>query len=315
MKVTTESLYKHCYGKYAVAAVNVANMEQIIGLFAAAESVDSPVIIQTTPYQRNYSSPAMLSAMIDAASKMYPSVIYAVHIDHGTEEHIHHAIDSGDYTSVMIDASHDDFQSNVSRTRAIVDLAHPLGITVEAELGVLAGVEDNMTEEAAHTFYTNPDEVEEFVKSTGCDSLAIAVGTSHGAYKFSGGQGLQFPILEEIQKRLPQYPLVLHGGSAVNYAEIDRINKAGGTINTSAKGVDPNEIKQAISFGICKVNIATDIRLLWTRVAREFFRDQPEEFMPTKVGKVYMKEFTVSMAEKFKLLRSAGQGQRFKKAQ
>lgn len=312
MKVTTKQLFTNCYGKYGVAAINVEFMEQILGLFAAAEAANAPFIVQTTPASRNYATPEMLVAMVDAAAKLYPKTIYALHMDHGVEDHIWHALDRDDYTSVMIDASHDEFENNVKRTKAVVHKAHQKGVSVEAELGVLGGVEDDLSVDEEHAFYTNPNEVEAFVKATDCDSLAIAVGTSHGAYKFSGGQGLQFRILEEIQERLPGFPLVLHGGSAVNYAEINRINQAGGALSANAKGVDPEEVKKAIGYGVCKVNIATDFRLLWTRVNREFFKETPDQFAPLIPGKKYMEEFKQVALEKFDFLGAVGKGASFK---
>ena len=195
--------------------------------------------MQTTPVARNYAHKEMMVSMIKAAAVIYPETIFAIHLDHGDETHALDAIASGVYTSVMIDASHDPFDENVSLTKKIVQKAHAKGISVEAELGVLSGVEDNISVDEKKALYTDPDEVETFVNSTGCDCLAVAAGTSHGAYKFSGGQGLQFDILKEIQKRLPKFPLVLHGGSAVNFSEIERINAAGGKLKADAKGVDP----------------------------------------------------------------------------
>lgn len=312
MKVTAKRLFEYCYGRYAIAAVNVEFMEQVLALFAAAEAANAPFIVQTTPAARNYATPHMLVAMIQTAAKKYPKTVFALHLDHGNEEHIDQALVGGEYTSVMIDASHDEFDQNVARTKAVVDKAHRKGVSVEAELGVLAGVEDDLTVAEEHAFYTNPDEVEAFVKATNCDSLAIAVGTSHGAYKFSGGQGLQFHILTEIQNRLPGFPLVLHGGSAVNHAEIERINAAGGELKASAKGVDPVEVKRAIQYGVCKVNIATDLRLLWTRINREFFRDSPDQFAPLLPGQVYMEECKRLVLEKFEYLGAIGQASSIK---
>ncbi len=178
-------------------------MEEIHGLFAAAEEASAPFIVQTTPFARDYAHPDMLLSMIASAARIYPDVIYAVHLDHGYEEHIFNAIESGGYTSVMIDASHDDFETNIKRTRTVVETAHAHGISVEAELGVLAGVEDDLTVDAAHSFYTNPQQVEDFVNATECDCLAIAVGTSHGAYKFSGGQGLNFIFSKKYNSAFP----------------------------------------------------------------------------------------------------------------
>ena len=312
MKVTAKRLFDHCYGRYAIAAVNVEFMEQILGLFAAAEAANAPFIVQTTPAARNYATPKMLVSMIKAAARLHPKTVFALHMDHGNEEHIWQALGGEDYTSVMIDASHDEFQQNIARTKLVVERAHAKGVSVEAELGVLGGVEDDLSIDEEHAFYTNPHEVEEFVKATACDSLAIAVGTSHGAYKFSGGQGIQFHILEEIQRRLPRFPLVLHGGSAVNYREIQRINEAGGQLSAKAKGVDPVEVKRAIQYGVCKVNIATDLRLLWTRVNREFFRDAPDQFAPIIPGKTYIAECKRLALEKFEYLGAIGQGDSFR---
>ncbi len=306
MLVSTKTLFEKCYGKFAIGALNVWSMEQVHALFSAGEKSNSPFIIQMTPVARNYAHSAMLMAMIKAASNIYPKAIFATHIDHGTEQHVYDAIDSGEFTSVMIDASHDPFSENVKRTRAIVQMAHAKGIVVEAELGVLSGVEDDLSVDEKHALYTQPEEVEAFVGQSGCDSLAVAVGTSHGAYKFSGGAGLQFDILKKIQELLPGFPLVLHGGSEVNINEINRINAAGGELGVSAKGVEIGEVKEAISYGVCKVNIATDARLIWTRVNREFFNKTPEQFDPIIPGKTYMEELEKFILQKFELLGSSG---------
>ena len=306
MRVSTTSLFKECYGKFAIAALNIWCMEQVLALFSAGEKVASPFIVQMTPVARNYAQPAMLLKMIEAASILYPEAIYAVHLDHGTVEHATHAIEYGGYTSVMIDASHESFTENVAKTKNIVQLAHANNISVEAELGVLSGVEDDLEIDEKNALYTQPEEVEEFVALTKCDSLAIAIGTSHGAYKFSGGAGLQIDILKKIQQKLPEFPLVLHGASAVNHEEINRINAAGGNLGVSAKGVDPDELKASIEYGICKVNIATDARLIWTRTHREFFKSSPELFDPIIPGKTYMDELENFIIEKFELLGSTG---------
>ncbi|MCO5236735.1 MAG: class II fructose-bisphosphate aldolase [Chitinophagaceae bacterium] len=311
MLLTTKELFTKCYGRYAIPAVNVFFMEEIHGLFSAAQAADAPFIVQTTPFARDYAKADMLLAMIGAAARIYPRTVYAVHLDHGYEAHILDAIESGGYTSVMIDASHDDFDKNVERTKAVVEKAHAKKISVEAELGVLGGVEDNLTVEESHSFYTNPQDVEKFVHATHCDSLAIAVGTSHGAYKFSGKQGLQFDILKEIRERLPGFPLVLHGGSNVDVKVVGRINAAGGKLKSDARGVQDEELKEAIKFGICKVNIATDTRLLWTMVNREFFRDHPEEFAPTSPGKIFMETYKAFMLKKFELLGATGRSGEF----
>lgn len=306
MLVSPDVLFDICYGKFAIVALNVWSMEQIHALFSASEKSNSPFIVQMTPVARNYAHSAMLMSMIKAASKIYPKAIFATHVDHGNEQHVLDAIASGDFTSVMIDASHDPFEKNVKRTKDIVDKAHKLNIAVEAELGVLSGIEDDLSVDENNALYTQPEEVEAFVKQTGCDSLAVAVGTSHGAYKFSGGAGLQFEILKEVQHRLPGFPLVLHGGSEVNINEIKRINNSGGALGVSAQGVSSTEVKKAIVYGVCKVNIATDARLIWTRIHREFFRDTPELFDPIVPGKTYMKELEQFILGKFDLLGSTG---------
>jgi fructose-bisphosphate aldolase class II len=287
-------------------------MEQVHGLFSAAQKANAPFIVQTTPVARNYAHAEMLLAMISAAAKIYPDTVFAIHLDHGNLEHAFDSIESGGYSSVMIDASHETFEKNISITKEVVAKAHLKNISVEAELGVLSGIEDELNVDEKHKKYTQPSEVEEFVKQTGCDSLAVAVGTSHGAYKFSGEQGLQFGILKEIQKRLPGFPLVLHGGSAVNLDEIQRINAAGGQLGTDARGVSNEEILKAIELGVCKINIATDARLIWARVHREFFRLSPAQFDPIIPGKTYMNEFEKFNLEKFELLKATGKGKEFK---
>ena len=312
-RLPSSQLFKACYGKYALAAVNVFSMEQVLALFEAGERTESPFIIQMTPYAREYASPEMLDFMIKGAAMRFPKAIFATHLDHGNEEHCQRAIRSGKYSSVMIDASHSPFQENIERTTAIVKLAHVHRVFVEAELGVLSGVEDDITVDERKAKYTDPNECETFVRETGCDSLAVAVGTSHGAYKFSGGQGLQFDILEDIQRRLPDFPLVLHGGSKVNVDEVHRINEAGGAMDVNAKGVEPEELKKAIEYGICKVNIATDMRLLWARVHREYFRDSPDQIDLVVPGKIYIKEFVQLMEKRFDLLGATGQAAHLKK--
>ena len=311
MMVSPKVLYDECYGKYALPAVNVFTMEQIHGLFRAGEKANAPFIVQMTPVARNYAHSNMLLAMIEAADKIYPKTKYAIHLDHGTESHAFDAIASGKYNSVMIDASHDDFHENVKRTKRVVNKAHKKNVFVEAELGVLSGVEDDISIDEKLAKYTQPSEVELFVELTDCDSLAVAVGTSHGAYKFSGGQGIQFDILEDIQQRLPKFPIVLHGGSAVNQEEIKRINRSGGGLSEGAAGVSSEEIIKSISYGVCKINIATDTRILWARVHREFFRNSPELFDPIIPGKEYMDAYEEFMLEKFDLFGATGMASQF----
>ncbi len=312
MIVSTNKIFKNCYGRYGIAAVNVWHMEQVLGLFSAAQKANAPFIVQTTPVARNYASPEMLLSMISAAAKIYPNTVFAIHLDHGNREHALQIIESGGYNSVMIDASHETFEKNISLTKEIVEKAHSRKITVEAELGVLSGIEDDINIDEKLKKFTQPSEVDEFVKQTECDSLAIAVGTSHGAYKFSGEQGLQFDILKEIQLRLPGFPLVLHGGSAVNMDEIERINSAGGQLGTDAKGVSNAELLKAIELGICKINIATDARLIWTRVHREFFELSPAQFDPIIPGNTFINEFEKFNLEKFELLKATGKASEIK---
>jgi fructose-bisphosphate aldolase class II len=260
---------------------------------------------------RNYAHPKMLIGMIRAAAKIYPKAKFAVHLDHGVESHVFDAINSESYDSVMIDASHDDFNQNVKRTQAVVEKAKAKQIFVEAELGVLSGVEDDISVDEKMAKYTHPDEALQFVNETQCNSLAVAVGTSHGAYKFSGGQGIQFDILEKIQKLLPEFPLVLHGGSSVNHEEVNRINKSGGKLEKTASGVAPEEIIKSISYGICKINIATDTRILWARIHREFFKDNPDQFDPIIPGKQYIEAYEKFMLSKFDLLKATGKANQF----
>jgi len=312
MLVSTKEIFQKSYERYGIAAVNVWCMEQIHALFSAAQKANAPFIVQTTPVARNYANPEMLLAMISAAAKIYPDTVFAIHLDHGNKAHAFECIDSGGYTSVMIDASHETFDTNAQLTSEVVERAHKKNIVVEAELGVLSGVEDDITVDEKHKKYTQPSEVEEFVNRTGCDSLAVAVGTSHGAYKFSGGQGLQFDILKEIQQRLPGFPLVLHGGSAVNLDEIQRINAAGGQLGTDAKGVSNEELLRAIGYGVCKINIATDARLIWARVHREFFKYTPAQFEPIIPGKTYMEALEEFNMEKFELLKAVGKANELK---
>lgn len=312
MHISTKEIFLKCYGRYGIAAVNVWCMEQIHALFSAAQKTNAPFIVQTTPIARNYASVEMLISMISAAAKIYPDTVFSVHLDHGNIEHAFDCIKSGAYTSVMIDASHESFEKNISMTKEVVEKAHAKNISVEAELGVLSGIEDDISVDEKLKKFTQPSEVVEFVHQTGCDSLAIAVGTSHGAYKFSGEQGIQFDILKEIQNRLPGFPLVLHGGSAVDKSEIQRINASGGQLGTDAKGVSDKEMVKAIQYGVCKINIATDARLIWTRVHREFFKLSPALFDPIVPGKTYMDALEKFYMKKFELLKAVGKAKDLK---
>ncbi|MCB9247562.1 MAG: class II fructose-bisphosphate aldolase [Ignavibacteriales bacterium] len=303
MKLPTLEILKNAYGKYGVAAFNVFNAEQIHGVFGGSQLAEMPIIVQITPAARNYTTPEFLEGMISSAAKVYPNTEFSVHLDHGNYEHCLSAIDNGFYGSVMIDASHEEFEKNISISSDIVKRAHDKGIAVEAELGVLSGVEDDINISAEKSKYTDPDQVVEFIERTQCDSLAVAVGTSHGAYKMSGGKGLQLSILENIQKLLPGFPIVLHGASNVPLDEIEKINKYGGNISSKAKGVDEKEMLQAIKFGVTKINIATDLRLIWTRIHREFFSITPELFDPVIPGKTYIEELTKFVNKKCQSLK------------
>jgi len=312
--VTPDILFDDCYGKYAIPAINVFTLEQVSGVFRGANRSASPVIIQTTPVARDYAGPEVLLGMVAAAAEAYPDVVYALHLDHGNETHIAAALQAGGYTSVMIDASHDPITENIHRTRAVTEAAHEKNVFVEAELGILSGVEDDLMVDVASSRYTRPEDAAYFVEQTQCDSLAVAVGTSHGAYKFSGDQGIRFDILAAIQQRLPGFPLVLHGGSSINADELARINRAGGRLAQGSRGVSDDEIKRAIGLGICKVNVATDLRVLWTRVHREFFVQQPEQFDPIVPGKVYIEAVERLCVDKFEKLGSAGRARTFLQA-
>jgi fructose-bisphosphate aldolase class II len=316
MIVTTKELFQHAYGNYAVGAYNINNLEQTVGLFRGnlgkAASNDDPVdagtsapfILQISRGARGFTDKRFLEAMIRAADDIFPEVIFAVHLDHGTEEACYDCIDSGFYSSVMIDASHEEFAKNIEITRKVVDRAHEKGIVVEAELGQLGGVEEDIV---GSVCLTEPDQAAEFVEKSGCDSLAVAIGTSHGAYKFAGSQGLRMDRLEELQNVVPKgFPMVMHGSSSVPKEWVDRINTAGGAMKGSS-GVAEDQYLPAAKLGVCKVNIDTDGRLVWCAVYRESFRDQPEDFDPRTPGKKFMPEYAKYITHKNTMLGSAGQ--------
>jgi len=242
--------------------------------------------------------------VIRSANEVFPEAIFAVHLDHGTEPVCYDCIDSGFYSSVMIDASHEEFAKNIEVTRRVADRAHAKGIVVEAELGQLGGVEEDIV---GSVRLTDPDQAAEFVEKSGCDSLAVAIGTSHGAFKFTGKQGLHFDVLEKIQKALPaNFPLVMHGSSSVPKEWVDRINNAGGKMpNTS--GVPEEQYLPAAKMGVCKVNIDTDGRLVWCAIHREAFRDDPANFDLRPIGKVFMAAYADYIVHKNKMLGSSGQ--------
>jgi len=315
MIVTTTELFKHAYGKYAIGAYNINNLEQTVGLFRGNlgkiqkndepvnEAVAAPFILQISRGARSYTDKRFLEAMIRTAEAVFPQAIFAVHLDHGTEEVCYDAIDSGFYSSVMIDASHEPFEKNVEITKRVVDYAHKKGVVVEAELGQLGGVEEDVV---GSVRLTDPEQAAKFVQLTGCDSLAVAIGTSHGAYKFTGSQGIRLDRLAEIQEALPKgYPLVMHGSSSVPKEWVDRINAAGGKMKQTS-GVNEEDYLKAAKLGVCKINIDTDGRLVWCAIYRETFRDKPEDFDPRTPGKVFMAAYAEYIIHKNKVLGSAG---------
>jgi fructose-bisphosphate aldolase, class II len=321
MIVTTKDLFEQAYGRYAVGAYNINNLEQTVGLFRGNlgkgtsedrtdPAASAPFIIQISRGARAFTDKRFLEAMIRAAEEVFPEAIFAVHLDHGTEEVCYDCIESGFYSSVMIDASHEPFDGNIATTHRVVERAHERGISVEAELGMLGGVEEDIAVSADHACLTDPDQAVEFVERSGCDSLAVAIGTSHGAYKFTGSQGLHFDRITAIQQRLPNFPLVMHGSSSVPKEWVDRINKAGGKLPGGASGVQEDQYLPAAKLGVCKVNIDTDGRLVWCAVYRETFRDKPEDFDPRTAGKPFMKAYAQYITHKNKMLGSAGQLER-----
>ena len=314
MIVTTAQLFKVAYGKFAVGAYNINNAEQTMGLFKGCIASKAPFIIQLSKGARSYTDKRMLEAIIRSAEEIFPEAIYAVHLDHGDEKTCYDCIDSGFYSSVMIDASHDPLAENIAITRRVVDRAHAKGLSVEAELGMLGGVEEDISVDEGNACLTNPEEAVEFVTQSGCDSLAAAIGTSHGAYKFKGQQSLHFEVIEALQKKLPGLPIVMHGSSSVPKEEVARINKAGGTLDPSACGVNEEEYLPAAKLGVTKVNIDTDGRLVWTRVHREFFRDNPGAFDFRPPGKTFIEEYAKFIAHKNGKLGSAGTLEEVRKA-
>ncbi len=275
---TKEMLNKAYHGGYAVGAFNINNMEIIQAITEAAAEQKSPVILQVSAGARKYAKPAYLMALAKAAAED-AGIDFALHLDHGADFEICKACIDNGFTSVMIDGSHFDFDDNVAVTRKVVEYAHAHGVTVEGELGKLAGIEDDVKVSAEDAMYTNPAEVEAFVERTGVDSLAIAIGTSHGAFKFKGEPKLRFDILEEISKRLPEFPIVLHGASSVNQEYVKIINENGGNL-ANAQGVPEELLRKAASMAVCKINIDSDIRLAFTAGIRETFVNDPAAFDP-----------------------------------
>jgi fructose-bisphosphate aldolase class II len=307
MIVTTSQLFRIAYGKFAIGAYNINNAEQALGLFSGNLEAQAPFIVQISKGARKYAGIPMIEGILRAAEKQFPQAIFAVHLDHGDEKTCYDCIDSGFYSSVMIDASHEPFEKNVEITKRVVERAHAKGLSVEAELGRLGGVEEHVAVDEKHANLTDPQEAVAFVKQSGCDSLAVAIGTSHGAYKFKGQQSLAFDRVEAIQKLLPGFPLVMHGSSSVPQEEVQRINAAGGKLDPSARGVNADELLRAAKLGVTKINIDTDGRLVWTRVHREYLRDYPAEFDFRKPGEVFVKEYAKFIVHKSQKLGAAGQ--------
>lgn len=277
--ITTKEMFKKAYeGGYAIGAFNISDLEQLQGVLEGAKAKNSYVMIQASKSAIQYAGPHTLVEMVKAASDEI-GVDVALHLDHGPNfEAVKSCIDAG-FTSVMIDGSHFDFEENVRVTKEVVDYAHERGVVVEAELGVLAGVEDEVSSDVHK--YTDPDEAVEFVERTGVDSLAIAIGTSHGAFKFKGEAELKFDILEEIQNKLPGFPIVLHGASAVDQESVATCNEFGGNI-AGAKGVPVDMLRKASSMAVCKINMDTDLRLAMTAAIRKYLAENPSQFDPRK---------------------------------
>ena len=290
--VTTKEMFKKAYdGGYAVGAFNVNNMEIVQGITEAAGELKSPVILQVSKGARAYANHTYLVKLVEAAVAENPDIPIALHLDHGDSFELCKSCIDGGFTSVMIDASSKSFEDNIALTKQVVEYAHAHGVVVEAELGTLAGVEDEVAVEAGHECYTRPEEVEEFVDRTGCDSLAIAIGTSHGAYKFTADQctrnekgilvppPLRFDVLKGCIEKLPGFPIVLHGSSSVPQEFVKIINENGGQM-PDAIGIPEDQLREAAKLAVCKINIDSDIRLAMTAVIRQHFNEHPDHFDP-----------------------------------
>ncbi len=279
--VSTKEMFEKAYkGGYAIGAFNVNNMEIIQGITEAAKEENAPLILQVSSGARKYANHTYLVKLVEAAIQETGLPI-ALHLDHGDTFELCKSCIDGGFTSVMIDGSHHSFEDNIALTRQVVEYAHAHGVTVEGELGRLAGIEDAVNVSEKDASYTDPDQVQEFVEKTGVDSLAIAIGTSHGAYKFKPGQKpqLRFDILEEVEKRLPGFPIVLHGASSVIPKYVDMINANGGRM-PDAIGIPEDMLRKAASMAVCKINIDSDLRLAMTAAIREHFNQSPEHFDP-----------------------------------
>ena len=290
--VTTTEMFRKAYdGGYAVGAFNVNNMEIVQAITEACREENAPVILQVSKGARAYANHTYLVKLVEAAVLECPNIPIALHLDHGDSYELCKSCIDGGFTSVMIDASSKSFEENIALTKKVVEYAHDHGVVVEAELGSLAGIEDEVNVSAEHASYTRPEEVEEFVSRTGCDSLAIAIGTSHGAYKFTPEQctrneqgilvppPLRFDVLEEVTKRLPGFPIVLHGSSSVPQEYVRMVNANGGKM-PNAIGVPEEQLRKAASMSVCKINIDSDLRLAMTGTIRQYFNEHPDHFDP-----------------------------------
>lgn len=279
--VTSKEMFEKAYhGGYAIGAFNVNNMEIIQGITEAAADLKAPLILQVSKGARAYANRTYLKKLVEAAV-IETGLPIVLHLDHGDSfETCRSCIEDG-FTSVMIDASSKPFAENIAITRQVVEYAHDHGVVVEAELGTLAGIEDEVMVSAEDSSYTRPEEVEEFVAKTGCDSLAIAIGTSHGAYKFKPGTKpqLRFDVLEEVSRRLPGFPIVLHGSSSVPQEFVEKINRYGGSM-PGAIGVPEDQLRRAAALSVCKINIDSDLRLAMTATIRQYFAEHPADFDP-----------------------------------
>ena len=280
--VNTKEMFKKAYeGGYAIGAFNVNNMEIVQGITEACQELNAPVILQVSAGARKYANHTYLVKLVEAAVKVNPDIPIALHLDHGASYEICKDCIDGGFTSVMFDGSSKPYEENVEEARRVAEYAHKYNVTVEAELGQLAGVEDEVSVEADKAQFTDPEQVQDFVTRTGVDSLAIAIGTSHGAYKFKPGQKpqLRFDILEEVSRRLPGFPIVLHGASSVIPEYVEMVNKYGGEM-PDAIGIPEEMLREAAKMAVCKINIDSDIRLAMTATIRKYFAENPTHFDP-----------------------------------
>ncbi|MDD6158811.1 MAG: class II fructose-1,6-bisphosphate aldolase [Oscillospiraceae bacterium] len=292
--VNTREMFAKAYdGGYAVGAFNVNNMEIVQGITEAAAEVNAPLILQVSKGARAYANHTYLMKLVEAAV-IETGLPIALHLDHGDSFELCKSCIDGGFTSVMIDGSSLPFEENIALTRQVVEYARPRDVTVEAELGTLAGVEDEVNVSAEDSSYTRPEDVEEFVTRTGCDSLAIAIGTSHGAYKFKPGTKpqLRFDILEDVSRRLPGFPIVLHGSSSVPQEYVEMVNAYGGAM-PGAIGVPEDQLRKAASMAVCKINIDSDLRLVMTGTVRKYMAEHPADFDP----RAYLKPARANIRE------------------